>query len=80
MARTLLGAVVAGTVAWLLAGGMLNPTAAINEGMLRMVGGLLGAIAGAVIGAADVVAAIEQNRSPGPDGATRPPPPGPAGG
>ena len=67
MARAVLGAVVVGTVVWLLAGGMLNPTAAVNEGMLRMAGGLLGTIAGAVIGGtADVVAAIRQNRSPGP--------------
>ena len=66
MPRAILGAVAVGTLVWLLAGGMLNPTAAVNEGMLRMAGGLWG-LAGAVIGgAADVVAAIRQNRSPGP--------------
>jgi hypothetical protein len=81
MARSLLGAVAAGAADWLLAGGILNPTAAVNEGMLQTIGGFLGAVGGAVIGAAaDVVAAIDRNRSPGANGAGCPLPPGPSGG
>jgi len=62
MLRSLLGAIILGAVA-AVAGSNLGSTAAVNEKMLVLFGGLLGAITGAIIGgSADIVAAIKHNR------------------